>query len=349
MPIPTLNDWQKTTSHIGKRSPEMGIIDDKIRAYWNALGDRGEMNKAAYAIRKACRHWKQNHPESKRMRKVDQLEREAEAELSQHQPGWNEFVQSKQAGRAGNLKSLAPGYHHERRMYVVDGKQTNPVAAGAIRDFALGDGLNLHEMDDGQWDGYAYNPAIANMNGNRVLYFDKQKRLEHMLLVQHGRLVWARNNQNFNTPNHPFMFAMDGYGNVFARSDQLQGQEFFNHSSFNGGREVICAGMIGATNGELDFISNESGHYQPSRGALYSCLQKLIGAHVTMVFGNTRTRVRAMGAGDWPAIHYGNTPGFDQVHAATIGNPPAPTPNPPTYTRWVVAVWVQGVKPVGQG
>jgi hypothetical protein len=344
MAIPSLIAWRAKTIHvIGDRSPAMGIIDDKIREYWRAsrADDREGKNKAAYAIRKACRHWADT-PDNRFAAAVTNLEQEAERELSQYQPGWNEFKAAKNAGPSGNLKSLAPGYHHERRMYEAGGKQQNPVSASVLRDAALADalpGANAHHlitaMDDQTWDGYANGPVGAGGPQNRVLFFDKQERLEHMLLVLGGRLIWAKNNKLFTTGNDPFMYAMDSYGNLFARADNL-GAEQFNHSSFNAGREVICAGMICATDGQLDFISNASGHYQPTRSDLFSCVKKLRDARVKMVFpmNNTRTRVRVLGVGDWPAIAVGATPGFDHVADAIGGDPPAAIPVPETFTRW---------------
>jgi hypothetical protein len=322
----------------------MGIIDDKIREY-AAAGDRAAKNKAAYAIRKACRHWTAQHGAGGGhvATTVNDLEQEAERELTQYQPGWNVAAQSKAVGRAGNLKPLAPGYSHERRMYVAGGKQENPISASVLRDTALADappGTSAHQlittMNDATWDGYARaGGPVAVMGNSQVLFFDKQERLEHMLVCLGGRLIRAKNNQLFSTPaNSPFMYAMDGYGNLFARADNL-GAEQFNHSSFNAGREVICAGMIGAQQGQLSFISNESGHYQPSRADLYSCVKKLLDAGVQMAFGGAvRTRVRVLGVGDWPAVTTPATAGFDQVAAAMHGAAPAAIPHPATYTRW---------------
>lgn len=346
MAIPTLDKWKSKTFSVGSRSPGMALIDDQLRAYWQA-NDREGQNATAYGIRKACRHWLEAHQNHIYKSKVQDLKGEAEQHLSQYQVGWTQFAASKDQGKSANLKALAPGYHHERRMYEAGGKQSNPISASVLRDAALADAPPntdprqlMTQLDDVTWDGYARaGGPIESMGAtNTVLFFDKRERLEHMLLPLGGKLVWAKNNQLFTSPaNQPYMYAMDGYGNVFARSDQL-GATQFNHSSFNAGREVICAGMIAATSGELDFISNDSGHYQPTRADLYSCVKKLIDNGVKMVFGingaQGTTRVRAMGLGDWPGKHYGNVPGFDQIAAALYGAAPTALVNPPTYARY---------------
>jgi len=49
MAIPSLIKWKAKTIHIGNRTPEMGIIDDKIREYEHAH-DKSERNKAGETV-----------------------------------------------------------------------------------------------------------------------------------------------------------------------------------------------------------------------------------------------------------------------------------------------------------
>jgi hypothetical protein len=350
MAIPSLIKWRTKTFVFGYRSPEMGIIDDKIREYWQAL-DREGKNQAAYGIHKACRHWLKLHAgdvKNGNQKAVEELEGEAQTELKHFQPGWSQFAAKKTLGSSHNLKGLAPFYAHERRMYEGLGKRENPASASAVRDGILDSHIDefhnaqerdqlwdrlITTVDDATWDGFVGPGAVGGDTASKVLFFDKRARLEHMLIALGGRLIWAKNNQLFDTPDAAFMYAMDRYGNLFAKSSRMMGDLYFNHSSFNAGREVICAGMIHGTGGELDCISNESGHYQPTRADLFSCVKKLRDDGVKMDFGTLgRTRVRAMGAGDWPAIGYGNTPGFTEVAAALSGRPPAPSSK--NYDRW---------------
>ncbi len=365
MAIPALNNWQDTTraARFLTTSPAMGIIDDKIRAYWQAGADVSARNAAAYAIRKACRHFIASSPSrlSSINDSVRNLETQAEGELTAHQPGWTEFAANKAQGRGVLLKPLAPGYAHERRQYVAEGKASNPISASVLRDAALADapvGTNPHvlitNMDDQTWNGYARPGGVmrAGGAGNEVLFFDKRERLEHMLIVNNGRLEWARDGSTFVTPpGQPFMYAMDAYGNLFAKNDNL-GATQFNHSSFNAGREVVCAGMIAGGHGRLYFIDNNSGHYQPSRQDLWSCVNKLrnagvhmsfpspnqpaprIGTRVAPVVPMSTVRVSVHGVGDWPYLDQPGIQGFEHIGAATNGAPPAPIPPNPTYLPW---------------
>ncbi len=349
MAIPTLARWQKSTlaASIGGRSHAMGIIDDKIRAYWAAHGnnDRNAMNTAAYELRKGCRHFIDNNPSrlGDINTKVGNLETEANNELTANQPGWAEFAAAKAGGKAGNLKAMAPGYHHERRMYVAEGKTRNPISASQVRNQAhivAGPLANpdqlIANMDDITWDGYAGTMRAGHMKTDEVLFFDKRARLHHMVLVRNRRLVWARDLTPFDTGNEAFMFAMDAYGNLFAKNDRA-GATMFNHSSFNAGREVICAGSIRATGGFLEFISNESGHYQPTRQELWSCMNKLRNANLDTslnVGGQLMTvRVRVRGVGDWPWDNIGATQGFRNIAVGTAGLPPAAI-NPANISVW---------------
>ena len=86
------------------------------------------------------------------------------------------------------------------------------------------------------------------------------------------------------------MYAMDRYGNLF-QSEELGGAALtqaatnlgqlatamakYNHSSFNAGRDVICAGLIGIQNGYLVWIDHHSGHYKPSRDNLWEAVTLL--------------------------------------------------------------------------
>lgn len=338
----------------------MGIIDDKVRAYWAAAGDRNAQNAAAYDIRKACRHFLEASPSllNSINDAVRGLETEAEAELAAHQAGWTAFNAKKAQGAGHNLKPLASGYAHERRQYLAENKASNPISASALRDTALADApvgtvghVLITNMDDQTWDGYARPGGVMRRGGpqNEVMFFDKRERLEHMLVVNPaGRLAWARDGSLFATPpGQPFMYAMDRYGNLFARDSAL-GTTQFNHSSFNAGREVVCAGMIAGDNGRLYFIDNNSGHYQPSRADLYSCVRKLDDAGLAMSYPRVgllmgvrgpqvpaTVRVGVHGLGDWPYNDRGATAGFEHIATATNGIPPAPIPpNAASYMPW---------------
>jgi hypothetical protein len=89
------------------------------------------------------------------------------------------------------------------------------------------------------------------------------------------------------------MWAMDRYGNLFvdftsagygrhvmgidknSAAAAINARGVTNHSSFCAGREVICAGNIFFWKGQLLHIDNQSGHYAPSRQALFNAVSIL--------------------------------------------------------------------------
>jgi hypothetical protein len=116
------------------------------------------------------------------------------------------------------------------------------------------------------------------------------------------------------------MYAMDRYGNLFINVNHTQGAPFvnvttlqqqqatfFNHSSFLGGREILCAGCchVGydagrrqAVPGVLSAIDNASGHYKPSTEHLVNCV------HVLHDEGIDVTNVRVGDFAHTPARFY---------------------------------------------
>ena len=60
--------------------------------------------------------------------------------------------------------------------------------------------------------------------------------------------------------------------------------DHFHHSSFLAGARVACAGMIAVSEGRILYVSNKSGHYQPSPADLYQGLAALKRRHPTLDF-----------------------------------------------------------------
>ena len=140
-------------------------------------------------------------------------------------------------------------------------------------------------------------------NKEQVVFFKKNARLNHMIDIDANGLLCNAKTMvllDFNVPKLDFpnnqngqfnfirdvknsfepklmMYAMDRYGNLFqSRQPDTQeirkdyGAEFskYNHSTFNAGHKVICAGNIGINRGKLVWIDNSSGHYQPTKDNL---------------------------------------------------------------------------------
>lgn len=74
-------------------------------------------------------------------------------------------------------------------------------------------------------------------------------------------------------------YVMDQYENLFMKNDCLNfnGRDnCVNHSSFNAGSGVVCAGtFVINEDGHLLSINNNSGHYKPDGMAMHRCVKSL--------------------------------------------------------------------------
>jgi hypothetical protein len=68
------------------------------------------------------------------------------------------------------------------------------------------------------------------------------------------------------------IFVMDQHGNIYAH-EQVRGQ--FHHSSFLGGQPVAAAGELRVVDGRLELVSDQSGHYRPTRAHTEQLLDNL--------------------------------------------------------------------------
>jgi len=209
--------------------------------------------------------------------------------------------------RRPEAKSLSKGYEFERQLWVNSGKTHTYGGSGmtgGFKDFAqhsqlkrVGGKKKLEQLT------YTEFERIGDLcNTGTVRFLKKQERIADLIEVdEEGRLCNATSHAPLeaeyeNVPKtrdemlerllavkvsggHIHMYAMDSYGNLFARwvpyGSQLGGHRWFNHSSLNSGREVTCAGMLCVTGGRLLMIDNFSGHYKPSRLNLYNCVKLL--------------------------------------------------------------------------
>jgi hypothetical protein len=121
-----------------------------------------------------------------------------------------------------------------------------------------------------------------NFMSGDVNYLKKAERYKVMAIPDgHGNL---RDYNDALITTHAFKvtaYAMDKYGNLLCKdADPLNGAFFFNHSSFNAGQDVICAGTLTIQNGVLQSIDNNSGHYKPGRTHLFNCIDVLVNENV---------------------------------------------------------------------
>ena len=91
---------------------------------------------------------------------------------------------------------------------------------------------------------------------------------------------------------------MDRYSNWYA-SDAAPG--LINHSTLCRGQPILCGGMMEVHNGKLITITNNSGHYQPTRKQFHLALRT-----ISDLFGfSTVEVVVAAAAPLLSAIQYG--------------------------------------------
>ena len=103
-----------------------------------------------------------------------------------------------------------------------------------------------------------------------VRYFNEKERAAYKIEARDGKL-WDAQGRPFDTSygeSHwsgagKAITVMDGDGSLYASNSHLPGQ--FHHSSFLAGKPVAFAGEIEVQNGNLTWMSNKSGHYQPPK------------------------------------------------------------------------------------
>ncbi len=104
-----------------------------------------------------------------------------------------------------------------------------------------------------------------------VEYLGEGQREQFRLTVVDG-LIYDAAGELFDTSNADSessdsegraIFVMDSEGNIYASTSHPRGE--FHHSSFLSGEPVAAAGELFVINGELQRLTDSSGHYGPSR------------------------------------------------------------------------------------
>jgi hypothetical protein len=218
-----------------------------------------------------------------------------------------------------NTKALGGGYIHERNFYLASQKAQDPPAASALHRThkSLGDtgfprGFNTPESqnmmntsfkDLTQADFALLDQIHTRMGGaEQVQFADKTSRANNLMVVYQGYNADFEdvNGAAFDTQADPngFMYAMDEYGTLFAGSAAtlLAGHAgtFWNHSSFNAGKDVICAGVIQIHAGVLQYVDNDSGHYQPTRDHLHQLITIFSGEGIALAGVTVKVREPAL-------------------------------------------------------
>jgi hypothetical protein len=291
LPLPRCDAFMSNTTPGGLFTPgrgkELTAIDQALRS-WEKAPLAARRITALQAILLACKHWMDSKEDKRsgnlagRRPHVIALLDLAYAHLQYEVAvqGVDPFYQKQAASfeqrklttqiqGAGPVKPLHGGYGLERKMYVAGGKQADPGSASWLH----GRGADLDKLSLTQFE--ALITKDAKYNHSIVKFFDKGDRISKLIVIENG-LLWDGPNHHFDTTDGGFAeqypYAMDKYGNLLSALDTVVKQETgrnFNHSTFNAGKEVICAGMIGAKNGRLVSIDNTSGHYKPTKDNLW--------------------------------------------------------------------------------
>lgn len=122
-------------------------------------------------------------------------------------------------------------------------------------------------------------------------------------------------------------FAMGLNRHIYARKHSLYAgpKGSFYHSAYLEGREVLCTGCLTVVNGELTYINNSSGHYQPQPKQLALVLQALQSQGIDI--GKVLVEYESATTGNRPLFHKHGTDflqayivkgaGFDNILAST--------------------------------
>jgi hypothetical protein len=192
---------------------------------------------------------------------------------------------------------LHGSYAYERETWEKSKKQS-ALSASVVSEVLKNTGKQ-RKFDQLTLDDYK---KLANKE--QVVFFKRDARLKRMVGIDAAGLLCNAKTMvhlDFNVPQLDFpkpplydnfiflrdmknrfepalmMYAMDRYGNLFygrqPSTEEIHfryGEEFsrYNHSTFNAGHKVICAGNIGINKGKLVWIDNGSGHYRPTKDNL---------------------------------------------------------------------------------
>jgi hypothetical protein len=123
-------------------------------------------------------------------------------------------------------------------------------------------------------------PGNTIWRGSAVKYLDESERDAYKLTVQDGKLYDSDGNlfdtsagRSVHSQDPRAIFVMDEDGNIYASTEHSVGQ--FHHSSFLAGGDVAGAGELKVSNGELQLISDQSGHYWPTRDMTAQVVEQL--------------------------------------------------------------------------
>lgn len=279
------------------RGSEMALIDSAL-AEWDAVHGGLAKDLKVSALRHisgACSTYLKNRIEKKTalsMRRKSEVRKLLDlslAALKKIDTAEGAFAAKKSKATVhgkldGKATSLSGGYAHERTSYLNTGKQY-AAAASAIHD-------NIDNFSKSSFKTFAkaYDAELTQQTSNfgaakaqkmlQVTYLTKSQRMAYLAIPNDGAFMRADGTALESTDvmrgrRMGDVWAMDRYGNMFVKdvTSSAGPGGYFNHSSFNAGNDVICAGVcVFNRGGVLVYIDNGSGHYKPDAEALRSAL-----------------------------------------------------------------------------
>ena len=142
-------------------------------------------------------------------------------------------------------------------------------------------------MDPGM--RYETDPQRFPFHGKSVKYLTEAEREEHRLFVRDG-LIYRTDGELFDSrgsatfwgghDSDKAIFVMDEYGNIYASKFQARGE--FHHSSLLAGGPVAGAGELHVEDGRLIGVTDNSGHYLPTRQMTLRVATRLADQGVSM-------------------------------------------------------------------
>ena len=280
--LPTKREFRKATSKNVAIRKGISKIDQAL-AEWHKGPPTVDKSISVY---KECRHWlknkagKSSDSANKRRIEIKNLAYLSTQWVSQLNPSlgaaFDKFETQKRRAphqQPQQLKSMPGVYGHERAAYLASGKTHAPSASRLDVKFqshqAQFPGKQFSELSEAE-----YNKLDGILQKQYpVIYMKKFERLNVMLNVQNHQLM-RFDGAPYDTNGQDWPYAIGPYGNIYSTND-LAANGQFNHSSFNAGKNVVCAGMVKVVGGQLRMISNNSGHYKPTQQHLYNAMQLL--------------------------------------------------------------------------
>lgn len=284
--LPTKWEFRRATRHsnVLKIRGTIRAIDEAL-AEWHK---RAPTLPNTIGVYKECRHWlkakagKNTEVANKRRAEIVQLVNRSLLWLHHLDPRLGEmllrFNAKKGAPAPFASTQLSGVYQHERSLYMSGGKQRAP--SGSLLDAHF---QQAQQQQPGTFGGKEFGDLTemeyAELDRHfqqqySVIYLKKLDRLRDMVYVENQSLI-GFDGTPFSTQGQAgWPYAIDEHGNLFSQDDRAAPGQF-NHSSFNAGKDVICAGFIRANVGVLQSISNNSGHYKPTQQNLWNAVQML--------------------------------------------------------------------------